>query len=75
MSNPIGGSMGGSIQLTDRQRDILNLIRQDNKISRKALSNLLDVAESAVQKHIEALKEKGVIKRIGGTRGWWEVMA
>ena len=67
--------MGGLIQLTDRQRDILNLIRQDNKISRKALSNLLDVAESAVQKHIETLKEKGVIKRIGGTRGWWEVMA
>lgn len=70
MSNPIGGS----IHLTDRQRDILNLIRQNNKISRKALSNLLDIAESAVQKHIETLKEKGVIKRIGGTRGWWEVM-
>lgn len=70
----IGGRIGGSIQLTDRQKDVLNLIRQNNKISRKALSEALDIAESAVQKHLESLKEKGAIKREGGSRGWWEVL-
>ncbi len=70
----IGGQIGDSIHLTDRQHDILNLIRQDKKISRKALSHRLDVSESAIQKHLETLKEKGVVKRVGGTRGWWEVM-
>jgi predicted ArsR family transcriptional regulator len=51
------------MQLTDRQKDVLDLIRQNNKVSRKELSKLLDIAESAIQKHLEALKEKGAIKR------------
>jgi predicted HTH transcriptional regulator len=67
----IGGQIDIPIRLTDRQKDVLDLIRQNNKISRKALSQSLDIAESAVQKHLESLKEKGVIKREGGSRGWW----
>jgi predicted HTH transcriptional regulator len=73
----IGGQIGGqtsSVQLTDRQKDVLSLIRQNNKVSRKSLSELLDIAESAVQKHLEALKDKDVIKREGGSRGWWEIL-
>ena len=70
----IGGQIDTSIHLTDRQKDVLDLIRQNNKISRKALSAALDIAESAVQKHLESLKEKGAIKREGGSRGWWEVL-
>ena len=70
----IGGQIGGSIYLTDRQKDIIDLLKQNSKISRKAISQKLDIAESAVQKHLETLKNKGAIKRVGGTRGWWEVL-
>jgi DNA-binding CsgD family transcriptional regulator len=31
--NSIGGSIGGQIYLTDRQKDILDLIKQNPKIS------------------------------------------
>jgi predicted HTH transcriptional regulator len=74
----IGGSIGGSIntpiQLTDRQKDVLNIIKKNNKISYRKMAEILDIAESAVKKHLNALKEKGVIKREGGTRGWWEIL-
>jgi restriction endonuclease Mrr len=30
-------------------------------------------AEGYKHKHIKSLKEKGILKRIGGTRGRWEV--
>ena len=70
----MGGQIGGQIQLTDRQKDILDLIRQDKKISRKKIAERLEINESAVSKHLEALKEKGAIKREGGNRGWWEIL-
>ena len=70
----ISGQIGGQIYLTDRQKDIIDLLKQNSKISRKAISKILDIAESATQKHLESLKNKGAIKRVGGTRGWWEVL-
>jgi len=33
----------------------------------------MKINESAVLKHIEILKEKGYIERVGGTRGFWKV--
>ena len=74
ISGQMGGQIGGQICLTDRQKDIIDLLKQNSKISRKAISKILDIAESATQKHLESLKNKGAIKRVGGTRGWWEVL-
>jgi predicted HTH transcriptional regulator len=47
-SNAIGGSMANNI--TDRQRDILDLIRQNPKISYRKIAQILDIADSAVKK-------------------------
>ena len=33
----------------------------------------LGIDESAVQKHLEILKQKGVLVHIGKTRGYWKV--
>ncbi len=66
MYTPIGN-------LTDRQIEIISLIINDNKLSRRALAKKLNINESAVKKHLNALKEKGVIKRVGGTRGYWKI--
>ena len=69
----IGGSIGGAIKLTDRQQEVLNIIEIDNKISYRAIAERLMINDSAVKKHLNILKEKGVLKRVGGTRGHWEV--
>ena len=69
-----GGQAGGQIGLlTERQKEVLDLIIEDPAISRNALSEKLGINQSAVQKHIEALKQKGIISRESETTGYWEV--
>lgn len=72
----IGGKTGiettlGYDHLTERQREVLELILSDSKISITQIASLLDINRSAAQGHIEALKEKEVLDRKGGTRGYW----
>jgi ATP-dependent DNA helicase RecG len=72
----IGGQAGGQVggqaeKLTERQKEVLELIKADPGISRKQLSEKLDINQSAVQKHIDALKKKGVIFRESETTGYW----
>ena len=53
---------------------ILELIKQNPKISRKELCGELGINPSAVQKHIEKLKEANKIERLGGAKGGeWRV--
>ncbi|MCK4339885.1 MAG: putative DNA binding domain-containing protein [Candidatus Cloacimonetes bacterium] len=62
-------------ELTERQEEILNLIEQNNKISRKQLSDILNINPSAIQKHINKIKQKGLLKRIGPDKGgYWEIV-
>lgn len=69
-----GGSIGDSIELTERQKEILEIIKKNKKIAYRTIAKLLGINESAVKKHLNALKEKGVLKRVGGTRGYWEII-
>jgi predicted HTH transcriptional regulator len=73
MGGPIGGPMGGPIELTIRQKEILQIIESDNKISKRNLAVLLNINVSAAQEHLDILKEKGYLERISGTRGYWKV--
>jgi ATP-dependent DNA helicase RecG len=80
MGGQIDGAMGGAIEksdqileLTQRQNEVLDVLRQENKISRSAIAKQLNINESAVLKHLEMLKQKGYIERIGGTRGFWKI--
>ncbi len=62
-------------ELTKRQREILRLLKENAKLSRKELSDKLSINPSAVQKHIERLKKKGFIKRVGPDKGgYWKVL-
>jgi ATP-dependent DNA helicase RecG len=72
ISGAIGGAIGGAI-LTDRQKEVLDILKANKKISYRAIAIQLNINESAVLKHIDLLKEKGIIERIGGTRGYWEI--
>ena len=65
---------GGQKRWSETTLKILDLIRQDPKISRKTLSEVLQINPSAVQKHIIRLKEQKLIERIGGAKGGeWKV--
>lgn len=81
ISGPISGPIGGPIvnkdgvmeNLTERQKEVLSIISANSKISKRKLAVQLDINVSAAQDHLDILKEKGVLERIGGTRGFWVV--
>ena len=64
----------GSMNLTPRQNEILEIIKLNTKVSYRAIAEQLTINDSAVKKHLNNLKEKGVLRRVGGTRGYWEVL-
>ena len=33
----------------------------------------LKINESAIQKHLNKLKQPGIIERLGSTRGYWKI--
>ena len=69
-----GGSMGGSMELTLRQEEIIKIIINNNKIGYRTLAEKLNINDSAVKKHLNNLKDKGILERVGGTRGYWKVL-
>ena len=77
-SGSIGGQIGGQIgeidELTERQKEIVILIAEDRTISRAKIARRLNINTSAVQWHLELLKKKGILKRIGSTRGYWKII-
>lgn len=69
-----GGQKGGQKRYSNRQDEILSLIKHNPKMIRKEMSDSIGINESAIQKHIEQLKQRGIIKRIGGSRGgYWKI--
>jgi len=75
----VGGQVGGQgdrkiNSLTDRQKEVFRIIVSNPRISRKQLAEILGINESAVQKHIDALKKKGIIERESETTGKWSII-
>lgn len=65
---------GGQKRWSETTRHILGLIDENPRISRNQICEALDINPSAVQKHINRLKEDNVIERIGGARGgYWKI--
>jgi len=67
------GNIAGSITLTRRQQEIINLIKQDYKISYRAMAQELSINELAIIKHLNTLKKQNIITKEGGTRGYWSI--
>lgn len=65
---------GGQKKWSETALRILDLLKQNPKISRKELCGELGINPSAVQKHIDKLKETKMIERLGGAKGGeWRV--
>ena len=52
---------------------ILSAIMEDPKISQRKMAEMLGISRSTIQRAEEDLKQRGIIVRVGGTRGYWEV--
>ena len=54
---------------------ILDLISKNNTISITQLSTATNISRSTIQKHIDNLKDKGIIRRDGtGKSGKWIII-
>ena len=73
-NEPINEPINEPVRLTERQVQIIALIKKDNTLTRKAIAEQLDVARSTIFRHIDALKRLGTIERIGSNKnGYWKL--
>jgi len=70
-SETLGNQLGN--QLVNTKEWILAEMKTNPKVSGAQLAELLEISTTAVEKNIRQLREDGFIKRVGGTRGHWEI--
>ncbi|MEA3557709.1 MAG: winged helix-turn-helix transcriptional regulator [Candidatus Thermoplasmatota archaeon] len=62
-------------KLVESQLKILVLVKEKPSISKRKLSDIIGISNTAVDKNIAKLKSLGVLKRIGPAKGgYWEVV-
>jgi predicted HTH transcriptional regulator len=61
--------------LVENQKKILKLIQNDPHISKKKMAETVGISSTAVDKNMETLKKRGLIKRFGNARyGHWKII-
>jgi len=71
VGNTVGSKVGNT--LTDNQKNILDEMKLNPKISAQILSDKVGISKRKIEENIAKLKFMDLIKRKGGTRGYWEV--
>lgn len=62
--------------LSENQKEILNAIKRDRKITQKKLSAIVGINEKNIRNNINFLKNKGMVRRIGPDKGGhWEILS
>ena len=70
VGNEVGNKVGN---LTENQMQIVEMMRNNPKVSAKLLSEEVGISVRKIEENIAKLKKLDIIERIGGTRGHWEV--
>lgn len=61
--------------LNKTQKNIIELIKENNRITQVELSRKLSINKTTVVRNINFLKEHNIIKRVGSTKvGQWEIL-
>ena len=64
----------GDVSVNETQKEILRLIKNDNKISAASIAEELGLSSRAIEKSIQGLREAGILIRHGAARGgYWEI--
>lgn len=62
-------------ELSDTQIKILNLVSEDKYITKSAMAKQIGTSTTTIDNHIETLKEKNVLQRVGGRKtGYWQII-
>ncbi len=70
----VGNKDGNRVgNLSENQIKILEQIKYNNKISATKLAVIVGISKRKIEENLAKLKKQGVIKRIGSTRGYWEI--
>lgn len=72
VGNKVGNGVGND--LSDNQKLIVQSMIENPKISAQKLSDIVGISVRKIEENISKLKEMKIIERVGGTRGYWEVM-
>ena len=72
VGNRIGNRVGNN--LSDNQQLIVENIRVNSKISAMKLSEAIGISKRKIEENLAKLKAMNIIKRVGGTRGHWEIV-
>lgn len=60
--------------LVESQRKIVDYMKDNPSIAKKELAEIIGISTTAIDKNIETLKKKGILKRIGPDKGGkWQV--
>ena len=72
--NKVGNEVGNRVgNLSENQVRIIELMKKEPKVSAKVLAEHVGISTRKVEENIAKLKKMEIVKRIGGTRGHWEV--
>ena len=73
MSGKTSGKMSGKMSGKTSEA-IIKLIKSNNKITMPEMAEMIGVTERSIERNIEQLRKKGIIKRRGPDKGgYWEV--
>jgi len=68
------GDVGVNVGVNEIQDKIIRLLSDDNKITLKKMSEILEVNEKTIERNIKKLKELGLVERVGSDKtGEWKV--
>jgi len=70
VGNEVGSMVGN---LTDNQQQIIAAMKHTPKVSAAKLSEIVGISKRKIEENVSKLKKMGFVKRVGGTRGHWEV--
>ena len=67
---------GSETKLTERQHNILNLIKESPTITGKQMSETLSVSQRTIERDLSALQKKGILKHEGKDNdGKWVIIS
>lgn len=73
-SDTINGTLKGTIKLTKNEQQILNLIINNNQITREEIVNEISLSDRTISRAIKHLQEIKIIEREGSKKtGYWKV--
>ena len=72
---PTNDPINDPIKLDAREKQIIELLREEADLTRKEMAERLECSDSTIKRALQSMVEKGAIKRIGSNKkGEWIIL-